>query len=342
MKRRLFIGGIPITVILLLIFLKATVFARQEQEPEFVLFYAENQKEDYPTTMGAYRFAKLVEEQTDGRIKILVLSGGEMGSEKEVIRQLMFGGIDFARVSLSQLSEYIPEMNVLQMPYLYASSEHMWKVLDGTIGDRFLDLIRNNGMIGLSWYDAGARSFYDSTRPITSLEDFKGIKIRVQESELMMDMVSALGATPVAISYERVYAAIERGEVEGAENNWPSYEAMGHYEVAKYYTEDEHTRVPEVQLCSEAFFHKLSAADQEIIISCAKESALYERELWKEREKEAKQAAIRHGVQVIELSQEEKERFQNAVTSVYEKYCGDCMDVIQEIIRIGQDMEESR
>ncbi len=300
-------------------------------EPEFVLFYAENQTSEYPTTLGAQRFSDLVYERTGGRIKILVRSDAELGSESEVIRQMMYGGVAFARVSLSQLAEYIPEMNVLQMPYLYSGSEHMWRVLDGGIGDEFLLKTLDHNLVGLSWYDAGARNFY-STTPIRSLDDIKGMRIRVQESEVMADMIAALGAKPSKIVYSDVYAALERGIVDGAENNWPSYEAMKHYNVATYYTIDEHTRVPELQICSKAVWDQLDEADQKILKECAGESAIYERQLWRESEKTARETAEAAGVTVIELTPQEKMRFRNAVRSVYTKYCADEMDVLSTIM----------
>lgn len=275
-------------------------------EPEFVFFYAENQTEDYPTTLGARRFAELVEERTGGRIRILVRAQGVMGTENKVIQQMQYGGIDFARVSLSQLAVYFPELNVLQMPYLYTDAGHMWKVLDGEIGDSFLECVGADELVGLSWYDAGARNFYNSLRPVTCLEDIAGMRIRVQESELMADMVEALGGTAVPISYEDVYSALERGVVDGAENNWPSYETMQHYEVAEYYTVDEHTRVPEMQICSRHTWDSLSEQDRAVIQECAEESACYERRLWVEREKESRELAISRGTEAVELSVEEK------------------------------------
>lgn len=308
----------------------------EEKEPEFVFSYAENQAEDYPTTLGAKRFAELVEERTDGRIRILVQAEGEMGTEMEVIQQMQYGGIDFARVSLSQLAVYIPELNVLQMPYLYDDSEHMWKVLDGEIGEKFLGEVSDDGLIGLSWYDAGARNFYNSKRPITCLEDISGMNIRVQESELMADMVEALGATAVPLGYAEVYSGLERGMIDGAENNWPSYESMNHYEVAPYYTVDEHTRVPEMQICSGYTWEKLSEEDQAIIRACAMESALYERELWVEREETSRSIVESYGTQIVELPADERKRFQAAMMGVYEKYCGDYMDTIDEIMAVGE------
>ena len=299
--------------------------------PDYVFLYAENQTEDYPTTLGAQRFADLVYERTEGRIRILVKCNAELGSESDVITQMRYGGIAFARVSLSQLAGLVPEMNVLQVPYLYSDSDHMWRVLDGQIGTEFLTKTKKYGLVGLSWYDAGARNFY-STSPISRLEDIRGMTIRVQESDMMADMVSALGATPVKIVYSEVYSALEQGLVDGAENNWPSYEAMKHYDVARYYTIDEHTRVPELQICSEVIWNKLDESDQIILMECAKESALYERELWSEREKSSREIAEKAGITVIELDAEEKARFRVAMNGVYTKYCGDQMDILQRIM----------
>lgn len=333
-KRWIMIAGIALVLVAGVIW---RYRSQHQKEPEFVLSYAENQTKDYPTTLGAQKFADLVEERSNGRIQILVLAEGELGAESDVIAQMQYGGVDFARVSLSQLAEYIPQLNVLQMPYLYEDSAHMWRVLDGTIGDDFLDIVSQNELIGLSWYDAGARNFYNSKKPITCLEDMQGMRIRVQESEVMADMIEALGASAIPIPYADVYSALEQGTVDGAENNWPSYETMNHYEVAKYYTIDEHNRVPEMQICSKHTWSKLSEEDQQMILDCAKESALYERKLWKERESESEAKAIEQGVEVVELSAEEKKRFQEAVTGIYEKYCSDQMDIIEKIIEENKE-----
>ena len=300
--------------------------------PEFVFTYAENQPEDYPTTQGAYRFAELVKKETRGRILINVKAGGILWEEKSICEQLRFGGIDFMLISLSQLAEFVPKFNVLQLPYLYRNAEHMWEILDGEIGEDFMNSLNGYNLVALSWYDAGARSFYNSVRPIEKLEDMKGLNFRVQESEMMAGMVEALGAKAVPMGYPQVYSALHIGQVDGAENNWPSYESMSHFEVAKYYTVDEHTRVPELQLCAQATWEQLSAEDQTVIRKCALLSAEYEKQLWLEREKASREKVEKAGVVVTELSAEEKRRFQEAVTPVYERYCGGYMEIVQAII----------
>lgn len=301
------------------------------EEPEFVLRYAENQPEDYPTTKAANKFAELVNEKSNGRIKIEVYYGAQLGDEKSVLEQMQFGAIDFARVSLSPLAEFAPQLNVLQLPFLYRDSDHMWKVLEGEIGDQFKD-IGESGLIGLSWYDAGARNFYNSKKEIKTIDDMSGLSIRVQENELMMDMVSALGANPTPMTYGEVYSGLQTGTIDGAENNWPSYESTSHYEVAKYFCLDEHTRVPELQLASKMTMDKLSKEDQQIILDCAEESAKVERELWAEREKLSEEKVIEGGSVITELAPQEKQKFQDACKPLYEKFAGDYMDTVNKII----------
>ena len=295
---------------------------QDEPGAELILRYAENQPEDYPTTQAALAFADLVAQRTNGRVKVLVYSGGELGAEQSVIQQMQFGGIDFSRVSLSQLAEYEPALSVLQLPYLYTDADQMWRVLDGTIGDEFLSMLESLELTGLSWFDAGVRSIY-TRQKVTGLADLQGLTIRVQESDMMSEMITDLGAKPVKVVYSKVYAALHNGEIDGAENNWPSYEAMGHYEVAPYFLKDEHTRVPEVQLASPMVMEKLAALDErypEIIRLCARESAKVERKLWAQQEAESEENMRAVGIEVTELDETEKEKFRAAVQPMYDLF----------------------
>ena len=295
---------------------------QDEPGAELILRYAENQPEDYPTTQAALAFADLVAQRTNGRVKVLVYSGGELGAEQSVIQQMQFGGIDFSRVSLSQLAEYEPALSVLQLPYLYTDADQMWRVLDGTIGDEFLSMLESLELTGLSWFDAGVRSIY-TRQKVTGLADLQGLTIRVQESDMMSEMITDLGAKPVKVVYSKVYAALHNAEIDGAENNWPSYEVMGHYEVAPFFQKDEHTRVPEVQLASPAVMEKLAALDEsfpEVIRACARESAQKERELWARREANAEQNMRKRGICVTELDEAEKARFRAAVQPMYDEF----------------------
>ena len=314
--------------------------SREPEGPDYVLTYAENQPEDYATTLGTYEFARLVEAETDGRIVIRVVSDGELGDEEEIWKQLKLGGIDFARMSLSPLVDDLPKLNVLFLPYLYRDDTHMWAVLDGEMGEEFLAEFEGSGGKALSWYDGGARNFYTVHGPVRSPEDLEGLRIRIQSSEMMEDLVEALGAVPVSMAFSEVYAGLQTGVIDGAENNWSSFESSGHYRVAGYYTVDEHSRVPEVQLVSESAWEKLSAEDREILLRCAKESAAYEREMWKRQQEEAERAVRESGCTVTELSAEEKEAFYRCVEPVYDKYCAEYMDIVEKIRKIGEHERE--
>lgn len=291
---------------------------------------AEVHAEGYPTTMADREFARLVEERTNGRIKIEVYSGGQLGDEKSVTEQVQFGAIDFARLSLSPITEFEKSLNVLMLPYIYRDKEHMFQVVDGPIGDKLLAELEKQGLVGLAWFDAGARNFYNTKREIKSPDDMKGLKIRVQETKLMMDLVSALGASPVAMAFGDVYSALQTGVVDGAENNWSSFDTTHHFEVAKFFTVDEHTRVPELILTNTMTMEKLSAEDQEIIRQAAKEAAEFERIEWEKAEEVSKQKVIDAGVTVTYL--ESNAAFQEKVMSLYDEFGADYKDLIDEII----------
>ena len=305
----------------------------KQTEPELILRYADNQTADYPTILAAEYFAQLVEERTHGRILIRVYPNGELGGESSVIEQVQFGGIDMARVSVGTLAEVLPEMEVLQLPYLYDDADHMWRVLDGEIGTEFLTGARRAGVVGLSWFDAGARSFY-TRKKITTLEDLSGLTIRVQESEFMSRLVEQLGAVPVQIPYEDVYSALLTSKIDGAENNWPSYETTGHFEAAPYYLLDTHCRLPELQIMSTVALDKIAEIDEDyvqIVQACAKECALYERQLWKEREQASEELVRSLGCEVTQLSAGELEKFRQTVQPMYEGYSEEAQQIIARI-----------
>ena len=305
----------------------------KQDQPALLFRYADNQPKGYPTTLAADYFAKLVEERTEGKIAIRVFPDSVLGNEISVFRQMQFGGIDFARLSVSTLSEFVPEISILQLPYLFSDSEHMWRVLDGEIGKQLLETIQPSGLVGMSWFDAGSRNIYTKT-PVGSLDDMKHLRIRVQESDFLSRMVSLWGAVPEKISYEAVYSALQTGKIDGAENNWPSYEATGHYEVAPYYLLDAHSRLPEVQLISRNAVEEITALGDgymDIVLQCAAESAQYERELWKERESRSETIVRESGCIVTELSEDERKRFQDAVAPIYEEFSGEMAEMIRRI-----------
>ena len=303
-----------------------------------VLTLSEVHAEGYPTTLADYEFARLVEERTEGRIKIDVYSGGTLyGEETGSIEALQIGDLAFARVSASPVASYVPALNVIQLPYLYRDGDHMWQVLNGPIGQQMLEEIQasGSGLVGLCYYDAGARNFYTKT-PIYSVADMAGLKIRLQNNAMMVEMVQLLGGNGVTgIGPNDVYSAIQQGTIDGAENNWPTYESMGDYQVAPYFVLDGHTRVPEILLASEAVLSELDPADVEIIKECAKETQAYEIEQWALREASSEETVVSEGVTVTELTPEALAEFQTRMEPLYAEYGAGYEDLIAEIQNTG-------
>jgi len=297
-----------------------------------VLRMADNHAEDYPTVMGDKYFAKLVEERTDGRVKIEVYHGGQLGDEPTTIEQVSAGVIDFVRVSISPLTQINDKYNVLMLPYLYKDRSQYFKVLDGPVGDEFLKLINSRNMEGLCWFDSGSRNFYNSKRAVKTPDDLKGLKIRVQKSELMMGLVEAVGASPTPMSFGEVYSALQTGVIDGAENNFPSYDSTSHYEAAKYFTIDEHTRVPEMVIVNLDSLKKLSEKDQKTVREAAKEAAKKQREYWLARVEQSRRKMADAGNIITGLSAEEKKAFQDKVYPLYKKFAGNYMNVVDKIL----------
>ncbi len=316
-------------IALLVLVLAGNTPGQAADKLQMVLRLAENQAEDYPTTIGDKEFARLVEERTDGRIKIDVYAGGQLGDEKSVIESVQMGAIDFARVNAQPMGEFAKGMKVLSLPYLFRDENHLWKVLNGPIGEKLLDDLRSSRIVGLAYYDSGARNFYNSKRPVKTPADLKGLRIRVQQAALMVDLVQALGASATPMAYAEVYTGLQTGVIDGAENNWPSYYSTSHYEVAKYYTVDEHTRNPEVLIASRARWDKLSEKDQQIIKKAAKDSVAVQRKSWKEWEDKAIKAVKEKG-NVITLIKD-LTPWQEAVNPLYDKYGVEFKDLVARI-----------
>ncbi|MDD5974009.1 MAG: TRAP transporter substrate-binding protein [Spirochaetales bacterium] len=323
-------------IILLVLFPSCNRSDEVKAKPELILRYADNQAPNYPTTQAAIKFSELVSDRTQGKIKIIVYPNGALGNENEVLKQVIFGGIDFSRFSLGTFASYLNEFEVLELPFLYRDSEHMWKVLDGEIGNYFLTLTEDSEIEGLSWFDAGARNFYTITKA-NSISDLKDRVIRVQESDFMSAVVSVIGANAVQIPYSDVYSSLQTLKINGAENNFPSYVSMGHSEVAKYMLLDEHIRIPELQVMSKKTFEKINSINPsyiDIIKQCAKESAIYERDLWKKAEEDALKKMKEQGVILTEVTEEEKSYYRKQISSLYENRT----EKEKQIIKAIQDM----
>ncbi len=234
---------------------------------------ADTHPDGYPTVEAVKYLSGLLEQRTNGRLKIQVYHSSQLGQEADTINQTRFGVIDMNRINLGPLNNLVPETAVPALPFIFRSVEHMRKVMDGPIGDEMLKALEPHGLIGLAFYDSGARSFYNSKRPVAKPEDMKGLKIRVQQSDLFIGLVNALGANPTPMPFGEVFSALQTGVIDGAENNWPSFESTRHFEVAKFYSRTEHSMSPEVLVMSKRAWDRLSAQDQATVRAAAKEDA---------------------------------------------------------------------
>ena len=295
-----------------------------------VMKLAETHPQDYPTTKGDYEFARLVKERSNGRIVVEVFHSKQLGEERAVIEQVQLGAIDMTRVSISAVSAFVRDLDAFQLPYLYRDAAHMWKVLNGPIGQEILKKHEAFNFVGVGWFEAGSRNFY-TKKQVKTVGDLKGMKIRVQQAPLMVGMVEALGAVATPLPFGEVYSALQTGVVDGAENNWPSYLSTSHYEVAKYFIVDEHTRVPEITVGSKKVFDKLSKEDRALIIKAMKDAQPYQFKLWVDFEKVAEKTVRDKGSTITQVSPTEKQKFMNAMKPLYDKQPSEIMAVVNKI-----------
>ncbi|PDT88309.1 C4-dicarboxylate ABC transporter [Bradyrhizobium sp. Y36] len=282
---------------------------------------ADTQTEDYPTVQALRYMGALIAERSGGRHEIKVFHSRQLGEEKETIEQTRAGAIDINRTNVALIGNFVPAMNVLAMPFLFRSIEHMQKVLDGPVGGEILNSFEPYGFVGLAFYDSGARSIYNGVRPVKSLADLKGLRIRVQQSELMSQMIRALGAEPVELPYGQVLTGLANHLIDGAENNWPSFVTTDHYKHAGYYSLTEHTMSPEVLVISLKAWQSLSPDDQRIFRESAQRSSRFMREKWRDLEEQSQRKAQEAGVTIIR--EIDRKPFEDAMVPIYAKAARD-------------------
>jgi tripartite ATP-independent transporter DctP family solute receptor len=286
----------------------------------------------YPTVVAVEHFGQKLAKATDGRLSVQMYASMQLGGEKEAIEQAQVGAIQLARVSVGALGPVVADLNVFNLPFLFRDTAHMQKVIDGAIGQELLDKVTDNanaGLVGLCWMDAGARSLYDTRKPIKEIGDLKGLKVRVMGNPMFVDMMNALGGNGVAMGYDQVFSALQTGVVDGAENNPPSFVFDNHYQVAKYYTLTEHLIVPEILVLSRKAWDAMSKDDRELVRKLAREAQLEERGLWTAYENAAIEKAKAAGIQIIPVA--DKAPFQAAVRPVWDKYGPRFAELIKRI-----------
>jgi tripartite ATP-independent transporter DctP family solute receptor len=272
---------------------------------------------DYPTVRGFRRFGDLLQQRTNGRLKLKMFAGGQLGGERDTLEITSFGGIDFNRIALGALNAIEPLTIVPALPFLFDDEAHMRRAMDGEPGRRILASLTRHDLIGLAFYDSGARSFYNTKRPILRPEDLKGLKLRVQNSDLYVALIRALGADATPMDLGEVYQGLAQGVVDGAENNWPSYQSGRHSEVAPYYSLTNHVIAPEVLVMARKSWDDLMPADRPIVLTSARESVPYMRQLWDARVADARRKLLADGVKVNEV---ETGPFRSQVRQVWDSF----------------------
>ncbi len=289
---------------------------------------------DHPVHEAMMFMAQRANELSEGKLKIDVYPSGQLGSEQQCVELVQIGSLAITKVSAAVMESFAEDYKVFGLPYIFRSKEHLFKVMDGDIGRDLLLSTEDKWIRGLTYYDAGARSFYTKSKPITHPDDLAGMKIRVMRSITAMEMVKALGGSATPISWGELYTALQSGVVDGAENNPPSLYTSRHYEVCKYYSLDEHTTIPDVLVISQHVWNKLTPQEKKWIQQAADESAVLERKLWAESEKKSLEEVQKAGVKI---NYPDKEPFIEKVQPLIESYSDN--EVIYSYIKRIQAVE---
>lgn len=287
--------------------------------------------DDYPTVAAVRHMGQLLERASGGKHRIKVFNKGALGTEKETIDQVKIGALEMTRVNISPMNAICPKTLVPTMPFLFRSVEHMRKVLDGPVGEEILRSCEDQGFIGLAFYDSGARSLY-AKKPIRTVADAKGLKIRVQQSDLWVSLIGAMGANPTPMPIGEVFTGLKTGLIDAAENNIPSYEGFRHFEAVKFYSRTEHSMAPEMLLMSKVVWDKLPKAEQDMVRAAAKASVAFQRQKWDEQEAKSLAAVTAGGAQVVEV---DKASFQGVMGPVYARFI--TTPDLQRLVKAVQD-----
>jgi tripartite ATP-independent transporter DctP family solute receptor len=274
--------------------------------------------EDYPVSIAMESFATEIAERTGGDLTAKTFHNGVLGSQPDAIEQLRLGVIDFGEFSLGPFGTSVPEANVVSLPFIFPSIPAMYEMMDGAVGEAISEGMRARGVEPLGWYDAGARSFYNSVRPINTPADVTGLKIRVMSNDLFVQMVESMDGNATPMAFAEVYQSIQTGVVDGAENNPPSYESTSHYEVASFYSLTEHLIIPECLCMSKISFDALTPEQQVIVKEAGHNSAVLQRELWQAREAVSMEVVQAGGTVVNTIA--DKGPFQEAMAPVYDGF----------------------
>jgi tripartite ATP-independent transporter DctP family solute receptor len=307
-------------------------FAPAHAQTKMVIKASDVHPLGYPTVEAVMRMGKKLEAATDGRLSIQMFPSMQLGGEKEMIEQAQLGALQIARISVGAVGPVVDDVNVFNLPFVFRNSKHMEAVIDGDIGNELLAKITANektGLIALCWMNAGSRNIYNNRRPVRTMADLKGLKVRMMGNPLFVDTMNALGGNGVALGFDQVFSSMQTGVIDGAENNPPTFMAQNHHQVAKYFTMTEHLIIPELLVFSRISWQKLSPADQALVMKFSKEAQAEQRVLWYEAENAALDKMKAAGTQMI--MDVDKKPWQDAVKPVWDKYGTKYAEMIKRI-----------
>jgi len=292
---------------------------------------------DYPTVQAVVEMARLLRERSGGRLDIKIYAGGQLGSERDTLEITTFGGLDLNRVNLAPLNAIEPMTVIPSLPFLFKSTQHMRRSLDGPVGEAILESLTPHHLVGLCFYDSGERNFYNTKRPLRTPSDLHGLKLRVQNSDLYVAMVKALDADPTPMALGEVYQGLVQGVIDGAENNPPSYESERHFEAARYFSLTRHVMAPEILVMSASRWNKLPPEDQALVRQAARDSVPYMRMLWDTRVTDSMARLRQSDVEINEV--DDVSEFSSLMTPVWDRFLrNDRMrELVAEIQALGED-----
>ncbi|WP_268799504.1 TRAP transporter substrate-binding protein [Pseudomonas huanghezhanensis] len=301
-------------------------------QAEIKIKFAEVHPAGYPPVVAEQQMGKKLEEQSKGEITFKMFAGGVLGSEKEVVEQVQTNAVQMTRVSLGIVGPVVPDVNVFNLPFVFRDQAHMRKIIDGEIGQEILDKITNSefNLVALAWMDGGTRNLY-TKKPVRDIADLKGMKIRVQGNPVFIDTINDMGGNGIAMATGEIFSALQTGVIDGAENNPPTLLEHNHYQSAKFYTLTEHLILPEPVVMSKITWKKLSADQQKLVQTLAREAQMEERVLWDKKSAEAETTLKAAGVEFITLSPAQKKAFFDATQPVRDKYGAPYKDLISRI-----------
>jgi tripartite ATP-independent transporter DctP family solute receptor len=320
-KRTLLAAALPLTATL--------AFSLSSAAQALEIKFADIHPAGYPTVVAEEQLGKTLVADSNGALTFKMFAGGVLGSEKEVVEQAQVGAIQMARVSLGIVGPVVPDVNVFNMPFVFRDQAHMRKVIDGPVGDEILDKITHSefNLVALAWMDGGTRNIY-TKKPVRSLEDLEGMKIRVQGNPMFIETINAMGGNGIAMDTGEIFSALQTGVIDGAENNPPTLLEHNHYQNAKYYSLTGHLILPEPIVMSKITWEKLTPEQQALVKKTAKAAQAQERTLWDAKSASSEEKLKAAGVEFITV---DKKPFYEATASIREKYGAPYADLIKRI-----------